>query len=68
MGTVCIGGVENNITYTIYEEEDGEYIATVNNHKETKTRTFPVASTAKKWVNRMIDGCCSEKNEIDRFT
>lgn len=67
MGTVCIGGVEKNITYSIYEDEEGEYVATVNNHKEVKTETFSCVSPAKKWINRMLDNCSSEKNEIDRF-
>ena len=67
MGTVCIGGVEKNISYSIYEDEEGEYIATVNDHKEIKTETFARVSPAKKWINRMLDNCCSEKNEIDRF-
>jgi len=40
MGTVCIGGIDKDITYTIYEDEEGEYIATVKNHKELKTETF----------------------------
>jgi len=67
METVCFAGIENNITYSIYEDE-GEYIATVNDHKDIKTKTFPASSTAKKWINRMLDDCCSEKNEIDRFS
>ena len=66
MASVCFGGTENDITYTIYEEE-GEYIATVNNHAEIKTEVFPGVAIAKKWVNRMLDDCCGEKNEIDRF-
>ena len=67
MTTVCLGGVENNIPYVVYEEE-GEYIAEVGNHRESiKTETFPEVSAAKKWVNRMLDVCCSEQNEIDRF-
>jgi len=67
MGTVCIGGIDKDITYTIYEDEDGEYIATVKNHKELKTETFHKPAPAKKWINRMLDKCNSEQNEIDRF-
>ena len=65
MATVCLGGKERNISYLIYEEE-GEYIATVNDHKEQpKIETFPHPSPAKKWVNRMLDNCHSKQNEID---
>ncbi len=66
MTTVCHGGIERNISYVIYED-DGEYIATVDNHQEQLTQTFPNLKPAQKWVNRIIDICCSEQNEIDRF-
>ena len=38
MTTVCFVGTEKDVTYIIYEEE-GEYIATIDNHKELKTET-----------------------------
>jgi hypothetical protein len=67
MTTVCFGGVEKNIPYVVYEEE-GEYIAEVGDNRESlKTETFPEAKAAKKWVNRMLDVCCRERNEIDRI-
>ena len=67
MATICFGGTEKDIIYLIYEEE-GEYIATIDNHKELKTETFPCPAPAKKWINRMLDNCNSEQNEIDRFS
>lgn len=68
MGTVCLGGVENHVSYVIYEEE-GEYIAKVDDKRqEVKSQTFPKMNTAKKWVSRMIDVCCREQDEIDRFS
>lgn len=68
MTTVFVGGVEKDITYTIYEDAEGEYIATVQNHRELKTETFHHPNPAKKWINRMLDKCNSEQNEIDRFS
>ena len=67
MRTICHGGTERNISYVIYEEY-GDYIATIDNHKEHLTETFPQLTAAKKWVNRILDICWSEQNEIDRFT
>lgn len=68
MGTVCLGGVENHVSYVIYEEE-GEYIAKVDDKRqEVKSQTFPKMNPAKKWVSRMIDVCCREQDEIDRFS
>jgi len=68
MITVGFGGTKNDVSYVIYEEE-GEYIAKVDNHKDTpKVETFPQIATAKKWVNRMLDVCCREQDEIDRFS
>jgi len=66
METLGFCGIENGITYSVHED-DGEYIATINNHKEVETKKFPKASTAKKWVNRMLDDS-KGKNESDRFT
>jgi hypothetical protein len=67
MATVCLGGTENDVSFLIYEDE-GEYIAQIINHRESmKIETFPKLSPAKKWVNRMLDTCCCEQNEIDRF-
>jgi len=66
MTTVCYGGTERDISYVIYEEE-GDYIATIDNHRELMIETFPRLQTAQKWVNRILDICCSEQNEIDRF-
>ena len=67
MTTICFGGTERTTTYVIYEE-DGEYIAQVNNHSEImKVERFPQLPPAKMWVNRMLDTCCCEQNEIDRF-
>ena len=66
MTTVCYGGTERNISYVIYEEE-GDYIATIDNHKEQLTETFSKLYPAQRWVNRILDLCCSEQNEIDRF-
>lgn len=68
MTTICLGGSERDVSFLIYEEE-GEYIAQVNNHKETaKIETFQTLPPAKKWVNKMLNTCCHERNEIDRFS
>lgn len=66
MGTIGYGGTVQNISYVIYEEA-GDYIATIDNHKEHLTETFPRLAAAQLWVNRILDVCCSEQNEIDRF-
>lgn len=66
MTTVCYGGTERNISYVIYEDE-GDYIATIDNHKEQLTETFHKLYPAQQWVNRILDLCCCEQNEIDRF-
>ena len=67
MTTICFGGTERDVSFIIYEEE-GEYIAQVDNHREMlKIEKFQQLSPAKKWVNRMLDRCCCEQNEIDRF-
>ena len=67
MTTICFGGKEREASFVIYEVE-GESIAQVNTHRETlKTEKVHNISPAKKWVNMMLDTCCCEQNEIDRF-